>query len=206
VENDAPTAPAASAALNAPTPPTYLAIYRSVGSEVGTETLALELEARGYKIAYPYVKGDGLMDFVAGQPASGAPELLALPKSEPPATKQALSEPLSQLQPTDAQPQPQPKASDFIDPTQIVVLVVPLVAFDPQCNRLGMGGGYYDRYIARLAPQTPSYGLAFDQQLVENLPLGPHDVALSAIITPSAIYRAKQATGTSQEVERHRDD
>jgi 5-formyltetrahydrofolate cyclo-ligase len=73
---------------------------------------------------------------------------------------------------------------------QIVVMIVPLVAFDAQCNRLGMGGGYYDRYLPRLSPLTKTLGIAFDEQLVENLPLEPHDSPLSAIITPRACYEA----------------
>jgi 5-formyltetrahydrofolate cyclo-ligase len=70
-------------------------------------------------------------------------------------------------------------------------MVVPLVAFDGSGQRLGMGGGYYDRYLLRLPEQTPTIGIAFDQQLEKSLPIEPHDVALSAIITPSVIFTRK---------------
>jgi 5-formyltetrahydrofolate cyclo-ligase len=85
-------------------------------------------------------------------------------------------------------------AADFIKPEQIAVMVVPLVAFDAAGNRIGLGGGYYDRYIPRLLPQTPTVGIAFDQQLSNDLPIEPHDIALFAIITPSVVFsrRANQ--------------
>ncbi len=67
------------------------------------------------------------------------------------------------------------------------VLFAPLVGFTESGERLGQGGGYYDRWLAE-HPQTVAIGMAWDCQLVENLPSEPHDRRLSAVITPTRIY------------------
>ena len=71
-------------------------------------------------------------------------------------------------------------------------LLMPLVAFDKQGNRLGMGGGFYDRTLARLHEQDwqkpQLIGLAHECQKVETLPIESWDVPLKTIITPDKIY------------------
>ena len=72
-------------------------------------------------------------------------------------------------------------------------LLMPLVAFDQQGNRLGMGGGYYDRTLAQHYRQQRSkpqlIGLAHDCQKVAKLPAAAWDVPLPQILTPSQLYR-----------------
>ncbi|MBD1581759.1 5-formyltetrahydrofolate cyclo-ligase [Pseudoalteromonas sp. S16_S37] len=72
-------------------------------------------------------------------------------------------------------------------------LLMPLVAFDSFGNRLGMGGGYYDKTLARYYQenlQKPELiGLAHDCQQVEQLPVEAWDVPLQQIITPSKFYQ-----------------
>ncbi|MGL5335379.1 MAG: 5-formyltetrahydrofolate cyclo-ligase [Enterovibrio sp.] len=72
---------------------------------------------------------------------------------------------------------------------QLDLICLPLVAFDAQGNRLGMGGGFYDRTLASLNSRhltKPSLlGLAHDCQLAKNLPTECWDKPLPAIITPS---------------------
>lgn len=74
------------------------------------------------------------------------------------------------------------------DAAEIVpqVLIVPLLAFTPDGRRLGQGGGHYDRWLAA-HPGTVTIGLAWDIQEVADLPHEPHDVALSAVVTPTRI-------------------
>ena len=71
-------------------------------------------------------------------------------------------------------------------------LLMPLVAFDKQGNRLGMGGGFYDRTLARLHEQNwqkpQLIGLAHECQKVEALPIESWDVPLKTIITPDKTY------------------
>ena len=77
---------------------------------------------------------------------------------------------------------------------QLDLLFVPLVAFDAQGHRLGMGGGYYDTSLAhlrtrRLFRKPKLIGVAYDFQRVEALPSEPWDVALDAVLTDRALYQ-----------------
>lgn len=71
-------------------------------------------------------------------------------------------------------------------------LLMPLVAFDKFGNRLGMGGGFYDRTLARLYEenwqQPQLIGLAHECQQVDKLPIESWDVPLKTIITPNKTY------------------
>jgi 5-formyltetrahydrofolate cyclo-ligase len=66
------------------------------------------------------------------------------------------------------------------------VLFMPLVGFTANGDRLGQGGGYYDRHLAA-HPATLAFGMAWDVQEVPELPIELHDMRLSAIITPTRI-------------------
>jgi 5-formyltetrahydrofolate cyclo-ligase len=79
--------------------------------------------------------------------------------------------------------QPAPEA-DLLEPD---VLFMPLVGFTEQGDRIGQGGGFYDRWLAA-HPQTLAIGMAWDVQRVDTLPLESHDAPLGAIITPTRIY------------------
>lgn len=67
------------------------------------------------------------------------------------------------------------------------VVFVPLVGFTAQGDRLGQGGGHYDRWLAA-NPSCVPIGLAWDCQLVEHLPRETHDRSLHAVVTPTRIY------------------
>lgn len=67
------------------------------------------------------------------------------------------------------------------------VLFVPLLGFTIQGARLGQGGGHYDRWLAE-HPGVRAIGLAWDVQLIEDLPLEPHDRLLAAVVTPTRLY------------------
>ena len=76
-----------------------------------------------------------------------------------------------------------------ICPTEELELVfLPLVAFDKYANRMGMGGGFYDRTFANNTT-TKLIGLAHNCQQVEKLPVESWDVPLHAIITPNQVIR-----------------
>ena len=70
----------------------------------------------------------------------------------------------------------------FIDPAQIDCVIVPGVAFDLNGGRLGLGGGYYDKFLP-LAVNAKKIALAYDFQLVDNLPLEEHDFKVDIILT-----------------------
>jgi 5-formyltetrahydrofolate cyclo-ligase len=79
--------------------------------------------------------------------------------------------------------QPAPDAEALVPD----VLFVPLVGFTPALERLGQGGGHYDRWIAEHPPAL-AVGLAWDAQACERLPTEPHDKPLDAVVTPTRIY------------------
>jgi 5-formyltetrahydrofolate cyclo-ligase len=77
-------------------------------------------------------------------------------------------------------PEPEKKFLVFPD-----ILLVPLVAFDKKLNRLGYGGGYYDRLIAKLSKKKKiiKIGLALSIQKINNVPTNEYDQKLDHIIT-----------------------
>ena len=72
-----------------------------------------------------------------------------------------------------------------VEPQAIDWVLVPGVAFDRSGRRLGYGGGYYDRLLPLVASRTPRIVGAFDVQIVEHVPSGPHDITIDLIVTPS---------------------
>jgi len=71
------------------------------------------------------------------------------------------------------------------------ILLVPLLAVDARGNRLGYGGGYYDRTLMILRESVPivSVGIAFEVQRVADVPHDTHDAALDWVVTDKSIYR-----------------
>jgi 5-formyltetrahydrofolate cyclo-ligase len=63
------------------------------------------------------------------------------------------------------------------------LILVPGVAFDLRGGRLGRGNGFYDRLLAEVRGAT--CGVAFDEQIVEEIPVEPHDIHLNCILTPT---------------------
>ena len=68
---------------------------------------------------------------------------------------------------------------------EIDLILVPGVAFDLQGNRLGRGGGYYDRFIKSQPPTTTLVGVAYDFQLVDKVPANRHDQKMHHVIAPA---------------------
>lgn len=67
---------------------------------------------------------------------------------------------------------------------EIDLIIVPAVAFDKQGNRLGRGGGYYDRFLKKQSHAT-FIGVGYDFQLVDEVPVRQHDQKMHRIILPS---------------------
>jgi 5-formyltetrahydrofolate cyclo-ligase len=89
---------------------------------------------------------------------------------------------------------PQPRASaPAMEPD---VMLVPLVAADRRCNRIGQGQGHFDRALAahRLRGPVTAIGLAWDAQIFDELPPDPWDERLDLVITPTRTFRADDGT------------
>ena len=72
---------------------------------------------------------------------------------------------------------------------EIDLVVVPALAYDRLGNRLGRGGGFYDRFLARLEMRTVVCGLAFAQQVVEELPTHATDHPVDLLVTDEEVLR-----------------
>ena len=83
---------------------------------------------------------------------------------------------------------PEPISSKIIDPD---ILLVPLVSFDSKLNRLGYGGGFYDRYIEKIekVKKVIKIGLAFSYQKIKKVPIDKFDKKLDFIITEKEILQ-----------------
>lgn len=67
------------------------------------------------------------------------------------------------------------------------LMIIPGVAFDFHGNRLGYGGGYYDRLLKTLSSGVPLIALAYDLQVVEEIPAKHHDIKVYKIVTESRL-------------------
>ena len=89
--------------------------------------------------------------------------------------------------------EPEFKSSKHIKARQLSTVLMPLVAFDEEGNRMGMGGGFYDRtfHYKRHSPKSMPHliGLAHELQRQATLPVNEWDVALDAIVTDRQIYK-----------------
>lgn len=93
-------------------------------------------------------------------------------------------------------PEPDVPRTRMITPVELDLVLTPLVAFDEQANRLGVGGGFYDRSFAFINDNTTTdrpdlLGVAFELQKVDILPRREWDVPLDGIATESRLYAGK---------------
>lgn len=75
----------------------------------------------------------------------------------------------------------------IIAPSELGLILVPGLAFTHDGHRLGRGGGFYDRFLARLPAATFKLGVAFDRQIVDLLPAETHDQLVDAVATESGL-------------------
>ena len=137
-----------------------VALYHATGDEAPTSAIADQLGRLGYALALPRIEPDArTMAF-----ASWHPDWLLLPG------------PFRMLQPPPQAPAVVPD-----------VIIAPLVGFDRALDRLGQGGGFYDRAFAA-NPDALRIGLAWSVQMVERLPVEPLDLPLHLVITEAAFY------------------
>jgi len=139
-----------------------IAAYYSVGTEPDTRGLVYALWKRGSYVLLPLLRPDGDLDWASYEgPDSLAPGPRGLREpSEPPRGVDAVAR-------ADA-------------------VLVPALAVDRAGNRLGRGGGSYDRALARVGPLVPLIALVYDDELVEQVPTEGHDIPVRATVSPRA--------------------
>jgi 5-formyltetrahydrofolate cyclo-ligase len=137
-----------------------IAAYYSVGTEPDTHGLIFALWKRGSYVVLPVLLADGDLDWASYE----GPDSLA-------------AGPRGLLQPTEPARGPGTVA-------RADVVLVPALAVDESGNRLGRGGGSFDRALARVGGQVPTIALVYDGELVGRLPAEPHDRPVRAVARP----------------------
>ncbi len=89
--------------------------------------------------------------------------------------------------------EPDPAQCAAADAIEIEFMLVPGVGFTRHCERLGYGGGFYDAVMGEVPLDTAKVAAAFDVQIVDELPLEPHDQRVDLVVTESATYVAPSA-------------
>lgn len=134
------------------------AVYYAQGSELDPTPLARRLIAEGRTVALPVARRrEGLLQFRHWTPGEALePDAVGVPSPPP--------------------------AAAAVTPQ---LVVAPLLAFDRRGGRLGQGGGHYDRTLQdlRAAGAVFVLGLAYAGQLVDEIPMEPHDQPLDAVLT-----------------------
>lgn len=78
----------------------------------------------------------------------------------------------------------EPTGDTLTDPDEIELMVIPAVAYDYKGNRLGRGKGFYDRLLS--STKATKIGVGYEFQLVDDLPVEPHDIPMDMVITQNA--------------------
>jgi 5-formyltetrahydrofolate cyclo-ligase len=91
----------------------------------------------------------------------------------------------------DTGAQTPPASADIVRPD---LVLVPLIAFDALANRLGRGGGWYDRALSQFGhgENIPTLGLAFAVQYVDTVPAAPHDISLHGVVSDSGFFGGRR--------------
>ncbi len=91
--------------------------------------------------------------------------------------------------------EPDPDRTGTVEWASIQVAVLPGLAFDLRGYRLGRGAGHYDRSLAALLPEARRIGLAFECQVVQRLPVEPHDIPVDLVVTEERIISPSHPGG-----------
>jgi len=90
----------------------------------------------------------------------------------------------------------EPADGEPVPPEMLDLVVVPALAYDTHGNRLGRGAGFYDRFLASPGFKGTAVGIAFREQLVDELPTAKHDMPVDVLVTDEQVLRFTPATET----------
>jgi 5-formyltetrahydrofolate cyclo-ligase len=134
--------------------------YYSVGGEPDTRGLVYALWKRGTYVLLPLLRADGELDWASYE---GPDSLVPGPRGL-------------------REPGETPRGVEAVARADVVL--APALAVDRTGNRLGRGGGSFDRALARVGPLIPVIGLLYDGELLGHVPAEPHDVPVRAVVRP----------------------
>lgn len=77
----------------------------------------------------------------------------------------------------------EPRDGRVISPSELDLVVVPAMGYDESCNRLGRGGGFYDRFLPEPQLRAVTVGIAFEAQIIHAIPTRKHDVRVDMVVT-----------------------
>jgi len=100
--------------------------------------------------------------------------------------------------------EPDTQKQAIVEPSEIDLFIIPGVGFDPYGNRLGQGGGYYDRYLSAVPADIPRIGIAFDRQIVPYIESGPKDQGVTKVLSESTTYQFQMIEWKTRSVEETR--
>ncbi|HZF48585.1 MAG TPA: 5-formyltetrahydrofolate cyclo-ligase [Polyangiaceae bacterium] len=136
-------------------------------NEVDLRALDAELRAKGARIAYPAIEQETRVMSFRFVAETEAMEERGLGFREP--------------------------AEDAEEAVALDAIVVPALQIDASGHRIGYGAGYYDRTLPRYSPPATAIGVAFDFQLIAEVPVTEGDVAVSMVVTDQRVFRVGDA-------------
>ncbi len=149
----------------------FILTYVSYGTEVDTRAFIRQAIRDGKKVYVPRVLNHQKMDFFLcedlGSLSAGK---LGIPEPDP--------------DPENLFPY---TTHISLDSAENCMILVPGLAFDSRLGRIGYGGGYYDRYLSHFCKKM-SIGMAFNEQMIDEVPLGPNDIPMDLVVTPDRAY------------------
>ena len=95
--------------------------------------------------------------------------------------------------------EPRPGSLRPLEPEELDLVIVPGVAFDEKGNRLGYGGGFYDRFLPQTRPGAVWLALAFELQICPEISPGPHDCPVHLIVTEERVIYTGATRGAERE-------
>ncbi len=138
--------------------------FVGVDHEINTRPFLRQVLEDGKRLAVPLCRSLGVME---------AREIMSLDELQ--LTKMGLWEPTQE--------------APLVKEEELEFAVIPCLSCDHQGNRLGHGGGFYDRYFEKI-PDTPSVVICRDKITREDIPLEEHDFLFSRVITEEGIYNS----------------
>lgn len=146
-----------------------IAVYASMENEVETDDFIVQCLKDGKEVCIPAIVDEGIIEFYSIKS-------------------------LEDLKIRDIHKykirEPEPEIVSLKFYNKIDLFIVPMVGYDISCNRLGYGGGYYDRYLANC--EGTKIGVAFDLQMVEIIETKKTDIPMDVVVTEKKIVYGLQ--------------